>query len=274
VLLSDYFNYYSQEFLEKQRRRLNLQKKRRRRHRLYALLLALSALGLVFLPGLRGAGKRTDAQSRANSSNNRPVQYHTSQDTIAFARVAGTDLILYEPTGSDVIEGIGYHQAYNRKSLSLQPLGNYYQDADNTKAQVKAKLSKIHPVSFVMATRGRGSSPTSSVDISLAAGTVIKSPVDGYIADIVPYKLYGRYNDYRIEIIAKGYPRFKIAIVHVDNLTVTKGERVFKGSTKLASVRPLRFGSQINDYLTTPRDHIHIQINPITAKTQKVANKQ
>lgn len=267
--MSDRFNYYSQDFTEKQQRRLSSLKKRRHRHRLYATLLAVSILGLLFLPALKGADKQTDAESRVNSLNSQQGENSKSIGAIAFARVVGTELDLYLPTSSDIIEGIGYHQAYNTKALSLQPLGSYYQDSDAAKVQVRSQLSNTHPVSFIMSTRGRGSSPTSSVDISLAAGTIIKSPVDGVIADIVPYKLYGRYDDFRVEITANGYPRFKIAIVHLDNLSVTKGERVFKGVTKLASVRPLRFGSQINDYLTTPRDHIHIQLNPVVAKKTK-----
>ena len=177
------------------------------------------------------------------------------------------------PTSLDAVEGIGYHQAFNVKALSLKPVGDYFQDTPNLKAEIRARQNNIQPVSFIMASRGRGSSPTSSVDISLAAGTIIRSPVDGVIADIVPYLLYGRYNDYRLEIQAKGYPMFKIAIVHIDNLMVAKGQRIFKGVTKLATVRPLRFGSQINDYLNIPKDHIHIQVNPIAANKQKVANQ-
>ncbi len=192
------------------------------------MLLSVSVLGLIFIPALRGGGGRSNADSRVKNSVIKPEHINNGIALFAFTEVADTGLKLYLPTSLDAVEGIGYHQAFNVKALSLKPVGDYFQDTPNLKAEIRARQNNIQPVSFIMASRGRGSSPTSSVDISLAAGTIIRSPVDGVIADIVPYLLYGRYNDYRLEIQAKGYPMFKIAIVHIDNLMRSEERRVGK----------------------------------------------
>lgn len=247
-------------------RRQQIIERRLRRRRFYLSLSAVFVLILIFISPLvkQPVAKRKKAAAQPPLVQPGHVQKVSSIGLFPFAKVQGTDLMLYLPASVDEIYGIGYHQAYNPRSYGLEPSVNFLQ-GDQIKGEVRAKTNLGHPLSFVMASRGRRSSATSSADVALRSGSVITAPVDGTIADIVSYQLYGRQNDYRIEITAKGHPEFKIAIVHIDDIMVTKGQKVIKGVTRLARVRRLSFKSQIDDYIAYPQDHVHIQVNPINA---------
>lgn len=237
--------------------------------RLYLGLPAVFIVGLLFFgPVFKHIDKKQKAIAIAQPPAARPGQVRTTHSLgpLSFAKVQGTDLSLYLPASVDEIYGIGYHQAFNPKSYSLIPSVNFLQGGDQIKAEVRSKTGAGHPMSFVMSSRGRRSAPTSSVDIAVNANTVITSPVDGVVADIVPYRLYGRENDFRIEIVAAGYPQFKIAIIHIDGIMITKGQQVTKGVTKLAKVRHLGINSQVMEYVGSPLDHVHIQVNPLESK--------
>jgi len=178
-----------------------------------------------------------------------------------FATISGTGIALHLPAKLENVIGLGYHQAYNLRSAGLNSTMALRENA--TTAAITRSSRPGAPVAFVMASRGRGSARTSSVDIAVNDGTVIRSPVSGRVGKVTPYILYGRYDDVRIEIEPDGRKDILVAIVHLDQPLVAAGRRVEAGLTPLARPRRLPVNSQIDQYLGKVTEHIHIQINPV-----------
>lgn len=240
--------------------RLDARFTRRRRGRYVAGCLAIAIFVFVSIGPLktplknRGSAHRAAAQALAQSQTG----------PVPLATVSGMALTLVLPAAKKDITSIGYHQAYNVRALSL--IAKTASIGQATTQAVAAAVRSGDKPAFVMTARGRGSALDSAVDIVLKAGTVVKSPVTGQVLEVVPYLLYGRINDVRVEIIADGYPAFKVAVVHIDKPTVTAGQKVEAGVTPLATVRPLGISSQIDQYLGEAVTHVHIQVNPIETK--------
>ncbi|HEB13025.1 MAG TPA: hypothetical protein ENI11_05070 [Actinobacteria bacterium] len=220
--------------------------------------IALLILGayLIFQP--RGATQPTSSKRRLIIDQvvdeNAPL---VKQEV--FASVSGIDLVL--PVLKTQIQGIGYHQAFNKNSPALT--SRFTLMAGPTTQSVSQAAGAGQLVSFVMPSRGRGSALDSSVDIALVAGTKINSIVDGEVLSVTPYMLYGKREDIRIEIKPDGQPGLKVCVIHIEQPLVQPGQKVEAGKTPLATVRPLGINSQINQFLTNATDHLHIQINPI-----------
>lgn len=244
-------------------------RRRRRRAILLTAVLTMMTLSYTFVFH-SGGDRRQPAAAQTKTASAKPRNQIASVGLFPFAKVQGTELILYLPAAIDDVCGLGYHQSFNRKSYTMLPNAPFLNGGEELRPIVKSQSAAGRPSSFIMTFRGRGSSPTSAVDIALRPGTQFTSPVDGVVADVVPYLLYGRQNDYRIEILADGQSQFKIAIAHTDNVLVKKGDRLVKGLTKIASVRHLPINSQVNDYISEAQDHIHLQINPIDAAGKAV----
>lgn len=183
-----------------------------------------------------------------------------TQDAVAFAQIRGVGLKLYLPAPKSKIYGIGYHQAYNPQALaldSLEPL------VDTAGREVAIGTSLGTPKAFVMANRGRASLANSSVDVAVIDRTVLKSPVTGRVLAVVPYLLYGKYEDVRVDILPKGAQNIKVALTHVDKIMIKVGDKVIAGKTAVGQPRRLIFNSQIDKYVGQPVAHIHIQVNPM-----------
>lgn len=207
-----------------------------------------------------------------------PAETASGQRKLVIKQVAGTDqkedspevfsagnnLELVLPVAREQVQGIGYHQAYNTKAMSLSSLVGLMPSPTTTAVAQTARSGEM--VSFIMAARGRGSPLDSSVDLAIAPGTEVRSLVSGEVLTVSAYKLYGKYDDIRIEIKPDSNSDVKVCIVHVVDPAVSPGQRVEAGKTLLAKVRTLGVNSQINQYLGKPTDHIHIQINPIEAQ--------
>jgi len=178
-----------------------------------------------------------------------------------FATIGGTGIVLHLPALLGNVIGLGYHQAYNSRSVALESTMDLRENATTAAITRSSRLGA--PVAFVMTSRGRGSAPTSSVDIAVNDGTTVRSPVSGRVRKVVPYMLYGRYDDVRIEIEPDERSDILIAIVHLDQPLVAAGNRVEAGLTPLARPRRLPVNSQIDQYLGKATEHIHVQINPV-----------
>lgn len=221
------------------------------------------AIAVVFL-AIISPFFRTSSKNRASANHAAAKTNIKVFKPVPFAGVGDTTLALVLPVPQKDITGLGYHQAYNVRALPLISKMNFMGEA-TTRAVLASIRSGGRPA-FMMTPRGRGSPADSSVDIAVKSGSVIKSPVTGRVLEVVPYLLYGRINDIRIEIVADGYPDFKIALVHMDNATVAAGQRVEAGKTPLATVRPLGISSQIDQYIGKEAEHVHIQANPIESE--------
>jgi hypothetical protein len=116
-----------------------------------------------------------------------------------------------------------------------------------------------------MESRGRGSAPTSAMDIALAPNSEVLSPVNGVVAVVKTYDLYRKVTDYHVEIEPDGYPNLRVAIIHIDDVRIKVGQRLERGETVIGVLRPLpQINSQINKYLPSVADHVHMQVNPAT----------
>lgn len=245
---------------EKRRRALEARRARKKRAR-WGLVFAAVALTLVGAGalGLSASWKRERNTVEAGGRHSRPLD-----KTPAFATVQGWGLALRLPAAESEMIALGYHQAYNTQSPAIESSEILMENA--TSRTVGGKAVAGRPVSFLMQLRGRGSAPTSSVDMAVKTGTPIRSPVSGRVTAVAPYLLYGVYNDIRIEIVPEGYRNIKVAMVHLDGPLVRVGQKVEAGVTPVAYMRRLSVNSQIDQYLGRVTEHVHMQINPRAEK--------
>lgn len=242
---------------EKRQRRLAARREGRRR------LLSSAVYALVFV-ALIATVKTGLSHNESRRAQRVAVRHKDSSElpvrTPAFAHTSERGLPLRLPAVREDVIAIGYHQAYNTRSLELISEMGLIEDAN--RESISGASAPGRPAAFQMDLRGRGSAPTSSVDVAVKAGTLIKSPVTGTIEAVAPYLLYGQYEDVRIEIAPAGYGDILVAIVHLDRPIVTVGQHVEAGITPLALPRKLVVNSQIDQYLGKITEHIHLQINP------------
>ncbi|MCL5292318.1 MAG: M23 family metallopeptidase [Actinobacteria bacterium] len=248
------------------RSRIAAKRRAARKHRLlkrlkFVGLTTLSILiGFAGYSAVTGKNKKEDregygriGQASGVTERNRP-RYLVS--------VAGTSLKLAELVAREDLVGIGFHEAENPQARRMDPPGGYLSD-ETTGSVAREYKKKKGPVVFVMNTRDRGTDSKSAVDIAVRAGSAIKSPVTGVVSRIKEYYLYDQYLDYHLEITPDGYPDLRVAIIHVDKVTVSVGTRVEAGVTKIGVIRVLEgLDTQINEYLPKASDHFHIQVNP------------
>jgi hypothetical protein len=187
------------------------------------------------------------------------AQEETPDDegTRPFARVAGVTLSL--PARHPV--GVGYHEASFPEAKPLVPLGRCVRNANRTKYRPPDTTSG--PAYVVMASRGRRQSATSAVDVAMAPGSAVLSPVTGRVWRVERYRLYGHYPDFRLTLIASTNSRLKVVILHVASPLVHPRAVVVAGHTPLGTVRALPFRSQVNDYLGPGIPHVHIEVKAL-----------
>lgn len=189
----------------------------------------------------------------------------------AFARLESANLTLYLPAEGQEVTGIGYHQAENPRTYTLQPIG-YCLKNENEAASQSLSIIKGDVPFFIMNTRGRKQTATSAVDVAVKPNTIIRSPVDGTITRIKPYLMYGRYQDFHLEIQPVGHPELRVAIIHIDKLKVQVGDQVKHKETILGEIRSFtrHIQSQIDRYTPGNFGHIHLQVNPYIPEGEEV----
>lgn len=244
---------------EKRQQKMEVRIARQERSR-FAAAVAVAFLVGVVLVNLAISKSEERKMARA-SAVTRAGEARAVVRSPLFAVIAAEGISLRLPASTSDIIGIGYHQAYNPRAAALESRLTVTENA--TRASISRMSRAGRPRVFQMASRGRGSAPTSSVDVAVKEGTPVKSPVSGKVAAVEPYLLYGRYDDVRIDLLPKGNSRIKISIVHLDRPAITVGQRVEAGVTVLAVPRRLPVNSQIDQYLGQITDHIHLQINPL-----------
>jgi len=246
------------------RRALNdyFQQKRRKRGSKKFLFLIFLFIGLIFIASTLSAKvKHQPLQAASVVYPRLPVQPATP-----FAQIRGLGLKLYLPAAKSNVYAIGYHQAYNPKAMALDALEPLLETGGR---EVTVSTTLGTPKSFIMAARGRASLLNSSVDVAVKSDTVLKSPVSGRVLAVVPYLLYGKYNDVRIDILPDGYSDILVALTHIDKVLVKAGAKVVAGQTAVGQPRQLAFDSQINKYVGLPVVHVHIQVNPRAKEEEK-----
>ncbi len=155
-----------------------------------------------------------------------------------FAKVGRASLV--EPSPKPML--VGFHQSNGSSPLPLRP--------------VKGASHRI------LDGRGRGTHPTSAVDIVLEAGEPVRAPVDGVVVTANPYSLYGRTTDVLIVIEPDDEPDMVVRLLHVKAAKVEPGDRVKAGETVVAAgARLLPFGSQVDRVLGRRVAHVHIEVH-------------
>ena len=112
----------------------------------------------------------------------------------------------------------------------------------------------------VLASRGRGTAPTSAVDVALPPGSTVTAPTTGVVELVSDYALYGRHPDVTIRIVPDGVADAVVQVFHVEDPVVAEGDRVEAGVTPLATVRQLPVKSQIDRITGDTRPHAHVEV--------------
>jgi len=168
--------------------------------------------------------------------------------------------LVLEVPGSRVV-AVGYHEAAVPDALALYPSGRCVRDANRTKFVIPKATAG--PDYIVMSSRGRSQTATSAVDVAIAAGSRVLSPVTGQVIRVKRYYLYGRYLDYEVDILPSGHSKLRVVIIHLDRVTVRRFGRVVAALTPIGKPRVFPFDSQINDYIGPGVPHVHIEVKEL-----------
>ena len=171
------------------------------------------------------------------------------------------------------LTALAFHQASGASAL---PMTSLVPDADMERA---AELKAVPPLpagadqspaawagSCLRLWRSnRTGEPDTAADLGADPGTAVWSPVTGVIVQVEPYKLYGTHDDYEIHIRPDGWNDIDVVLIHVDDVRVRAGDRVFAGATRIASVRKMsdKIEMQLGGYTANGGDHVHMQLNRI-----------
>lgn len=240
----------------------------RRRRRLRAPRWLLLLLGLTLLAVLwvgvtanRQVGGEPLAALPASEVPVRPLAdsqaSRSSRSAPSSFAVVG-DLALATPHARPV--AIAFHEASQVQALPLVPTGHLV--ANDNATRFTAPADTVGPDYRVLSSRGRPRPPTSAVDIVVPKGDVIASPVDGTVTSVTEYPLYGRVQDWRVEITPTARPDLTVVLIHLLRPSVEVGSQVTAGRTPLAEARELPFDSHVDYILDTQQPHVHLEVKP------------
>jgi biotin carboxyl carrier protein len=187
------------------------------------------------------------------------------------------DLVIHTPISANHITEIEFHQASFSTALQLTPLVTIVD------AQVVADQSGTRHTPFDEQPRGSESliaeavstwrldsagPEMSAADVGALAGTDVYAPISGTVVKIKTYSLFGLIDDYEVHIQSPEYPELDIVMLHIEDLSVEVGDRVYGGATRVAKIRNI--GDVIDNNLANftapgdPGNHCHVQVNDAT----------
>lgn len=147
---------------------------------------------------------------------------------------------------------------------AMQPLGICLRD-DNPSRLAPGLSRSVGNATcyFIEDSRARGTWSTTACDVCAKAGTTVYAPVSGTVITAAGYMLYGKYPDVMVEIAIDGHPGYQVALLHMSQALVVKGQRVEGGLTPVGIVRDLvpYFHSGPNPYTREEGNHVHMQVN-------------
>ncbi len=183
------------------------------------------------------------------------VEEPPAVDLPVMGRAGG--LLLHVPAERPLV--VSYHEASFPQALPIQPLGRLSANENGT----RTLEHETHPdgIEFhVQVSRGRVNASTSAVDVVLPPGEEVRAPVAGTVVDVRPYQLYGRHDDFRIELRPDDSD-LAVVMIHVQDLVVRTGDRVAVGDALAGSARKFPFGAVV-DRQTEPEryGHVHLEV--------------
>jgi len=164
---------------------------------------------------------------------------------------------------SERIQLIGFHEAAYNVALPMTPTDPPAANHGRGPVHFHSRgFERVAPV-IVLPTRLRESNPASAMDIAVKAGEPISAPISGVVTAVLPYSLYNKYPDHRIEIAPAGHPELQVTVLHVTGPRVAVGDTIVAGQTPFAQQATLfPFESQIDRFskATTGGIHPHVHL--------------
>lgn len=166
--------------------------------------------------------------------------------------VARAPAVIAQIQGVDLLDvttrtlTIGFHEGATR-SLALEP---------------NLAVPEGTPQPVVMGSRGRGTPPTSAIDIAVPEDAPVTAPVSGKVVEANEYGLYGSTNDFMITIAPAEAPHLRVRLFHLEGPKVAVDDAVVAGETVIAErSRVLPFSSQIDRLTGWRAPHVHLQVD-------------
>lgn len=192
---------------------------------------------------------RRDSADRASRSGGDAA-------AVTFAEVDGLALALPHPQPL----GIGFHEASRAEALAFAPVGKAV--ANDNATRFTAPEDAEGPEYRVLSSQGRARPATSAVDIVVPLGEGVSAPVSGTVTKVIEYPLYGKVQDWRVEITPAGRPDLTVVLVHLLRPAVRVGDGVTAGETHVAVARLLPLDSHVDYTLDAKQPHTHIEVKP------------
>lgn len=225
----------------------------------FAVMFALAMVALI----------ATIVSSRASST---PL---LDDNTMSAARAMATtqlpkqvplasagDLQLMLPIFEHEVSAIGYHPVSDDNVVSLVPTGSQANTSLISRAVNLVLPDGEGPLYFLMGEGSGAGNVTASIDIGAAAGSVIYAPVDGTVAGIKSYQAKGKCEDTEIRIQPRSQSRFQVIMTHVDNTSISLGQPVKAGVSRLGAVRSMDacMAQALGRYTYDNGNHLHMQV--------------
>lgn len=192
----------------------------------------------------------------------------SSQEVEPAAFASAEGVLLHLPAYR--VRGVAFHEAALPGAHSLRPFGRCRPCRHHRFSPPAADGSGLRYA--VMPPRGRGTSPTSAVDVVVGPGTSVRSPVTGTVRSVERYRLYGRHPDTRVVIRPEGAAGIHVVLLHLWGVTLSEGDRVEATVTPVGRARRLPFPSQVDRFVPGGLPHVHLEV--VDARARRQATKQ
>jgi len=183
----------------------------------------------------------------------------TGEARPAFARFGNKPLLL--PVSAADATIIAYQPVSDNSALPLTPIGQKV----NANAFVRFFRSLFGGEAAVryFQLKGEEGEPTTSVLVGAPPDSPVTTPISGVVVGVTPYKLFGRFDDYRIDIRPEETGGLTVTLLFVDKPVVKIGERVTAGKTQLGTVRlcPEEVGKTLAEYTHDTGSHVYLQVS-------------
>lgn len=162
------------------------------------------------------------------------------------------DVVLVHP--ADRVERVAFHQSNHEGARPMV-----------------AAPSAVRPT--VLESRERLSAPTSAADLVVDPAATIRAPVTGTVKRAGTYNLYCKLMDDYVVIAPDARPGWEVKVLHVQQESVSPGQRVEAGVTPIAAhATPLPFESQVDRVRTADPAWPHVHIEVIDPSIPNVPN--